>query len=480
MVPDITLQNEIARCTETVTCPFAGCGKELQIGLLKSHEETCPYLRVRCRYADWGCGWTGRRMDLERHDAHECEFRGGLGALVERFRQGDARAGHILQQHHMQIGATSQMLAMHARQLMMVRGRNAADVLDVARLAYEASLFPGRFSAMREVWSGMINSLEARCITCNAMLLVPSLLLVLRVFLRGFQLISNVQLHTLSEVDAWHLTDRVLLSLIVAMLGVLCVVCFFIDTKGSTGWTIYNVRHFVPGQPILRDLAAVCMAAIHISAIEFLGIHPGVVLWHCVAVLTAGYAPFVSRIIEKNASDPSEAGTVESARAWPVAGFGLRYGLAMAVVGFAPTANAVALLRLCKQVAGLSPKVTAEDTECFLTQVSGAVLWAISSLITAFVYRTTGKDVDELIEAWLDAGIDLALALPTLLYVNGLVFLLGETGRRLGESNFHVGNNLFIQAHRASGAMVPNINPTTIGCSVFGISSFLLLCIATG
>ena len=178
---DRALEKIISDCTDTVTCPFSGCNTELRIGLLKAHEAQCQYIRMRCKFAEWGCSWVGRKKDLADHDEHECEFRGGLGKLVERFRQGDAQGRQILQQHHMQISAQSQMLSLHSRQMIMIRARNAGSVFDVLQLAYEASLFPGRFSATREVWSGMINQQEGRCTICNMLLMLPSMALVLNV-----------------------------------------------------------------------------------------------------------------------------------------------------------------------------------------------------------------------------------------------------------------------------------------------------------
>lgn len=178
---DNELRKEICDCTETVTCPFRGCGAELRIGLLKAHEATCPYMRMRCRFADWGCDWVGQRKFIEDHDAHQCEFRGGLGKLVERYRQCDAHTGHVLHHHHMQIGASSQMLALHSRQMMLLRNKNAGNVVDVFQLAYEASLFPGRFCAMREMWISLIGQHDAQCLVCNIMLLTPSLILILKV-----------------------------------------------------------------------------------------------------------------------------------------------------------------------------------------------------------------------------------------------------------------------------------------------------------
>jgi len=481
---DRDLKQRIDECTDTITCPFEGCGTELRIGLLKSHEATCPYIRMRCRYAGWGCDWIGCKKDVRDHETNCCEFRGGLGNLVERVRQGDAKALHVLQQHHMQIFATSQMLSLHSRQLMMMRGRNVGDVGDVAALAYEVTLFPGRFSAMREIWSGMINQQDARCVVTNMLLLLPSLALVFHVSLQGFKMIYNVQFETISGDDLVFLIDGVLLSLITLMLGILCIVCFFIDAKSPAEWAIYNIKNFIPAQPILRDLAAVCMAMIHFSAIEFLSMHPGLLLWHCVAVPTILYTSFVSRIIEKNAdSEISEAGIVTLARAWPVVIFGLRYGLLAGICGFAATVNAVALLRLCKQADSafglglVSSTVTREDSECFLTLFGGSAWIAVSSLVTAYVYHQFPHEEASLLQ---QGFADLVCALVGLAYVNTLVYMLDRVGRRLGENNFVVGNNGFMQAHRASGAVVPNIKPTTIGCAVLGVCVFPLLCVVMG
>ena len=61
------------------------------------------------------------------------------------------------------------------------------------------------------------------------------------------------------------------------------------------------------------------------------------------------------------------------------------------------------------------------------------------------------------------------------------IFRLVEAGMKLAEMNFHMGTRIFMEAHRASsGAAVPNIKPVPVGSAVFGVCSFLLLCIAIG
>jgi len=473
IVLDKELKKEISDCTDTVTCPFQGCGTGLRIGLLKAHEAQCPFIRMRCRFADWGCEWVGRKKDIEDHDAHQCEFRGGLGKLVERFRQGDAQGDHILQQHHMQLSGAGQMLSLHSRQMMMIRGKNAGDLFQTLHLAYEASLFPGRFNATGEMWISLIGKEESRCIVCNILLLVPSLALIFNVSFQGFKLLSRLQIETLSGDDVWFLVDTLLLSLIVSMLGILCMACFFIDTKSPRDWTIYNIRNLVPGQPILRDLAAICMAMTHFSAIEFLGPHPGIMIWHLIGILTIFFTSFVSRIIEKNEPSSSNVGTLRIARAFSVVIFGLRYGLLAAMCGFAPSVNAVVTLRLLKQTAMVSSKVTVEDSECFIPQFGVGFLIAISGLSTALEYATDLNAV-----SWWNVLLDWAFSTAVLAYANAFVFLLDKAGRKLGETNFDMGRRMFMQAHRSSGALLPNTQPTPIGCLVFGLCSFLLLCIA--
>ena len=64
---------------------------------------------------------------------------------------------------------------------MMMRERDPRSLLDVYRLAYEASFFPGRFVATRDMWSGMINGQERKCAVCNVLLVVPSLALIFHV-----------------------------------------------------------------------------------------------------------------------------------------------------------------------------------------------------------------------------------------------------------------------------------------------------------
>ena len=89
----------------------------------------------------------------------------------------------------LKIAATSRLLAIQGRQMVMIRGRNAGNIFDVIQLAYEASCFPGRFAASKELWENIVVQQGSRCLACNMLLLLPSFTLITHV--------SNIQLKTL-------------------------------------------------------------------------------------------------------------------------------------------------------------------------------------------------------------------------------------------------------------------------------------------
>jgi hypothetical protein len=91
------------------------------------------------------------------------------------FPKGKRRESH---QHRARIGASSHMITLHSRQIMMARARNPYNVFDVLWLAYEVSLFSGR-SAMQGFQR------EARCVVYNVLLLLPSLALAFNVSARN-------------------------------------------------------------------------------------------------------------------------------------------------------------------------------------------------------------------------------------------------------------------------------------------------------
>jgi hypothetical protein len=179
---DHLLQKQINDSTNTITCPFKGCNTEIQIGQLKKHEESCPYIRVKCRFAEWGCNWTGRKMDTASHNDNECEFSSscpGLSKFIERYRKTvEYEHRHYIDQHRSQIQGVNQMQSMQSRQVMMMKSRNAADIVDVIALSYNACCFTGRFVSTRDLWSSILLKQGCRVTLGNMLLSFPTMVLV--------------------------------------------------------------------------------------------------------------------------------------------------------------------------------------------------------------------------------------------------------------------------------------------------------------
>lgn len=254
---------------------------------------------------------------------------------------------------------------------------------------------------------------------------------------------------------------------------------FFLDAKSSIDWTIYSIPSIgISGQPIVRDLAAICMAAAYITAYEYLGLFPGHLLWQWSSMVTLFYTSFISRIIDEM-QQPGSSNTqmMRNAKAWPVVVFGLRYGALVSICGLAPTINAVTTLRFLKQINWISPKVTVEDSECFITEFRAEYLLVVASLFTLAHYTDPHLDRQHIIPVVVvDILIDWIFAIIILMYTNLLVYNASKLGTYAGEINFRNGLRIFANA-RAGGAVVPNTKPTGIGCAVLGLCTLLLLLI---
>jgi len=194
---DQTLQQQIHDVTSTITCPFQGCNTEIQISKLKQHEESCPYIRMKCKYSDWGCKWTGRQMDLESHYcSSECEFNSpGLQRFIERYRKTvEHEHKHSIETHTVQLQGVNQMQAMQSRQVMMMKHRNVANILDVMELTYNVCCFPGRVVNMRDLWSSILLRQGCRTSMGNMLLSFSTLVLVVSVsscFLSVFTIVRS-------------------------------------------------------------------------------------------------------------------------------------------------------------------------------------------------------------------------------------------------------------------------------------------------
>ena len=289
----------------------------------------------------------------------------------------------------------------------------------------------------------------------------------------------DIRMETLAEGDIWYFADTFLLSMMVMILGIICNALFYIDTKSSMDWTVFNIKNLIVG-PLLRDMAAICMVMAHFCAVELRGLK-GLWLLHITTVVTILYTSFLSCTVDK--TNP-----LKTARAWPVIVFGLRYGFLTSVCGFTSSLNAIVTLRLLKQAnVRVFRRLTSEASECFISQIRVEMLVAIALLTNAITYgsrelldesqgeeHSTNDEGDHPFQIL----VDHFFALAVLLYVNTLVFVTYRIGRKMGEKNLENGTSMFMHARASGGAVLPNTRPTPIGLAVFWFCLFLLVCIA--
>lgn len=422
IVRDTALRARIASAAQ-VTCPFPGCGKKLKLTEARAHEASCPYMMMRCRYAQFGCGWTGPKMELEEHDKTGCSF-AKIGVLVEQLRQTRAEHGHMIASLQQQLGAANQMLHVQGSNLMRLQSRSASNVFDVLTLAHLCTCHPVRFLRTKDLWRQMHSTPVSRATICNFLYLFPSVLLVIRVAARGIRLLFHLDYHSNGE-DLVEWIDTILLAFALGIIGILFVACFFLDAGTSKNWSKYQVR---PGisLPVIRDVAALALVAIHFSCIEFDGGRAGFGAWGCVCI-PATYFPAIVAAMLEYANNVGLQTT--EARARCVTLFGIRYGFLAALCGIVPCFDAVLALRLMKGFLKLPTTVTLEESECFLAEITSRMYGYVAAARIAIFFAV---EMEEYRAVLVGAGA----ALGMLLIVNHVVYklnLLGATvGKKLG------------------------------------------------
>lgn len=174
---DLELQKRMQRAS-TVSCQYEGCSAQLLIGQVASHEATCVFVPIMCRYSTFGCSWKGLRNELVDHEA-TCPLM-QVSSLVEQFRQLRADHEHALNHIQTRVAASNAMMELHASLIRRLHKRlyHPGDFLD---LVYSVTCTPARFIYNKDIWRSVYVCRLARGLICNILAFLPITLLVLRV-----------------------------------------------------------------------------------------------------------------------------------------------------------------------------------------------------------------------------------------------------------------------------------------------------------
>jgi hypothetical protein len=451
---DGKLQMEIRQAAR-IRCACEGCDAILPLDKVQSHETQCKYVPMRCRYAPFGCGWKGRRMDVPHHET-VCDL-AKVSNLVEQFRQSRADHQHIIGHIQQRLSGTTDMMEVHHRLLARLQP-HPTNLFDLANIVYTATCTPAMLLFNRDVWRMFLSADQGRAAVCNFLYLLPSFVLIARCAGMGYRTFLFVG-ETTSIDDYLREMEKVLLSVTVVLTGVLIGLCFFLDHASCTAFSNYNIRGWE--RKFLHDLVSLSFCVLFFMAVEFDGAFTKAgIVWMMVCTSTCFFPSLVMTILSRSSGivDITTEKILSSGRAAEVVIFGVRYGLLANFLGVLPTLDAFCLLQLFQ---GKFSQISTWN----LTMTDDGILSQVPNDVRMF-YAGTRLAVKAL-EFVGDkrSPVDTILGLMLLPLVNKVVYQLTLLG-------VEIGSKMIGRALHTQGQLV--VNPMNIS-SVYdgmGITSF--------
>ena len=474
---DEALQEEMKNCMETVLCPFRGCGKKIPINAIKLHVVQCDHIKMKCKFSEWGCEWIGKKKDLEHHDNNECEFRNGMGRLVNAIREKTFSQAETIVR--MQGTSINQAVDSNTRHMLMARGRNAGNIFDVLAMSYEAVCFPGRFAASKEIWGDMIDPVQHTtrdyAMTFNVLLVFPLILCVGKLpFWMAIDL-SNMSSHGIAKHGLAVLWEEFASIIVASVYTLSALFCAMYDGPLETRWTRYAVPGTNKSYPFMRDCTAFFVFLGYYSFVEYMGFWPGIALLLCTLSFTVSFSSCVAAILEKVSG--SQADTLKICKMWPIIVFGLRYSFLHQVCLFSQALKGVIFLRLARHasVKHLNANFTLEETECVFSAISPRIYVVLGAVVTAMEIRNgVVKDLTTAFHEWFIGACFLA-------FVNAYTYGLYFCGQGNGLLIYKEGEALRNQSIQRIQTynMLPSHRPVLTGITTIFLAVLYVVFIVT-
>ena len=102
---DLKLKARIESSQISAICPYPNCNQKIFLAQVKEHEANCVYMPMRCKYASFGCKWTGPKKDLEAHNKVGC-VHAKVGGMIDQFRQYRLDTTHTIVSLQQQVSCT--------------------------------------------------------------------------------------------------------------------------------------------------------------------------------------------------------------------------------------------------------------------------------------------------------------------------------------------------------------------------------------
>ena len=173
--------------TEMMTCPNAGCGMSISRAKMREHDEKeCYFVKVKCKYVQFGCKWTGLRSDVSVHeeeDCHLCKISGLVDHCRRMNQQYERQATQILSIRNA-LNQANQLIHLQRNALVELQNeskRYPRNIIDMMEFVLQCAISPVRVWEDRQIWKAFYKTPKARSYVYDFMTFAPTCLIFVKV-----------------------------------------------------------------------------------------------------------------------------------------------------------------------------------------------------------------------------------------------------------------------------------------------------------
>jgi hypothetical protein len=370
MVRDETLKIEMD-AGPTVPCRYDGCPeKHLRLSMIAAHEQTCQHIPVRCRYAMYGCTWTGKRGMIQDHEQNSCRLT-PIGPFVEQFRQLKAEVSGRSEMAAQQAVGAVRMQAIIRQSLARDQIKSAFDILHLLQYCQSLTCCTPTAFLQKEKWLSYSRNDETRASVVNFLIFLPILLPAITIGSQGLSsfclgmdkllltattillnkhsnstLTKETEFFELLTPQIERLLEIALIGFCTFVFGALAITLNLLDEQSSKGWREIKLGKFGT-HLIVRDVLGICTFALFMCVLEYhdCGVR-AMILWILVLCTSTFFPSLILTLSHFMAStDPPLISNVPSfARSVEPLMFGLRYSCLEAYFGMSATLDAALIV----------------------------------------------------------------------------------------------------------------------------------------
>ena len=172
----------------TIKCRYyPQCKEQLRLPLIADHEKQCLHVPLKCRYAPYGCKWTGKRGELSQHEQNTCSL-AKVSVLVEQVRDIRANYNHRINMIQQQTVGAIRMNNVHHQNLHRDQLQSTSNVIELFYYCYLVMcLTPHFLSSKKERYVAYYRTNNGRAAVFNFMTLLPTFITSFMVTISGYK-----------------------------------------------------------------------------------------------------------------------------------------------------------------------------------------------------------------------------------------------------------------------------------------------------